>query len=226
MNALEEMCQPFESEKRAMEWLHALCSEYEWMSVDSEEVKSENTGELPVVNYKLNLQSKSGRKYRIVGQAMLTEHDITETQPILVFGSVAEPIETLEKVSWCQLCISPSGKGQNVPLADRLVSMVLGLHDDEKLSALIPLLEMFLLHEAEDHQWIQSYYSDGISLEQNDMELYDIIPLELRLLAHHFDCIQDEIQYVALSNEEKQEIFNEEMRLQCQKIREKKQDDA
>ena len=68
------------------------------MSVDSEEIKSENTDELPVVNYKLNLQSKSGRKYRIVGQAMLTEHDITETQPILVFGSVAEPIETLEKV--------------------------------------------------------------------------------------------------------------------------------
>ena len=104
--------------------------------------------------------------------------------------------------------------------------MVLGLHDDEKVSALIPLLEMVLLQEAEDHQWIQSYSADGISLEQNDMELYDTIPLELRLLAHHFDCRQGDIQYAALSNEEKQEIFNEEMRLQCPSIREKKQDDA
>ncbi len=191
--------------------------------MESENATCKNPDGFPVVDFRIELEAKSRRRYRIVGRIMQTEWELAKIQPTEVSGTSSEDTEELGGEGWCHLCIISSENGELLPIGDQLISMVLAMHDDVALAQQIPLLELFLVHEQKEYQWIQAYLSDGIVLKQNDAELYQMIPDEIRYLDHHFSCMEDELQYAEFTEEDRQAIFDDEIRIQAQKIREKKQ---
>jgi len=191
--------------------------------MESENATCKNPDGFPVVDFRIELEAKSRRRYRIVGRIMQTEWELAKIQPTEVSGTSLEDTEELGGEGWCHLCIISSENGELLPIGDQLISMVLAMHDDVALAQQIPLLELFLVHEQKEYQWIQAYLSDGIVLKQNDAELYQMIPDEIRYLDHHFSCMEDELQYAEFTEEDRQAIFDDEIRIQAQKIREKKQ---
>ena len=223
MTPLEKICSPFPNEHRAITWLYGFTSQHDWITMESENATCKNPDGFPVVDFRIELNAKSRRRYKIVGRIIQTEWELAKIQPTEVSGTSSEENEELGGEGWCQLCISSSENGELLPIGDQLISMVLAMHDDISLAQQIPLLELFLVHEQKEHQWIQAYLSDGIVLEQNDPDLYQMIPDEIRYLDHHFSCMEDGLQYTEFTEEDRQAIFDDEIRIQSQKIREKKQ---
>ena len=56
-----------------------------------------------------------------------------------------------------------------------------------------------------------------------ETELYDLIPEDIRQLNYHLSCLEDELRFAYMSENEKQAIIDEEMHRASEKIREKKQ---
>jgi len=223
MTPLEKICSPFANEQRAIAWLYGFTSQQDWIEIESEHATCKNPDEFPVVDFKIQLKAKSKRRYKIIGRILQSECEIAIIQPIQVLGTGSEETEDFGSEKWCNLCITPSEYGELLPLGDQLISIVLAMHDDIALAQQIPLLELFLVHEQKEYQWIEAYISDGIVLGYSDPEFYKMIPDEIRYLDHHFSCMEDELQYASFTDGERQAIYDEEMRHQVQKIREKKQ---
>lgn len=223
MVPLFEICSPFENEKKAIMWLYGFSMTQDWMSIESNVAMCKNPDDFPVIDFQIHLKAKSERRYKINGRIMQTEFELAQIQPIQVFGTSAETNEHTGVDEWCHLCINTSEYGELLPLGDQLISMTMALHDDIALSKLLPLLELFLAHGKEEYQWIQAYLSDGIVLEQSDQDIYKLIPEDIRYLDHHFSCMEDQLQYVGFSEEEKQAIYDEEFRHLAEKVRQKKQ---
>lgn len=223
MTPLEKICSPFTNEQRAIAWLYGFISEQDWIEIESEHATCTNPDDFPVVDFQIQLKAKSKRRYKIIGRILQTECEIAIIQPIQVSGTGSEEIEEFGSEKWCNLCINPSEYGELLPLGDQLISMVLGMHDDIALAQQIPLLELFLVHEKKEFQWIDAYTSDGIVLGQSDPDYYKMIPDEIRFLEHHFSCMGDVLQYTEFTEDDRQAIYDEEIRHQVQKIREKKQ---
>ena len=222
MGPLLEICSPFASEKKAMLWLYELTWAHDWVSIESKAVDIKNPDNFDVIDFEIHLKAKSNRRYTISGRVMQTDWEIAQIEPLQVRGTTAGGSEDIAD-AWCQLCISTSEYGELLPLGDQLISMALALRDDRALAKRLPLLELFLAHGREEYKWIQGYVSDGIILLDSDEVLYKLIPEELRYLDYQFSCIEDELQYAFLSQEDKQAIFDEEFRLIAKKVREKKQ---
>ncbi len=206
-----------------MTWLYEFSNQHKWMAMENEEAVCDNPDEFPVVDFHIDLKGKSKRRYKIIGRIMQTECELAKIQPIQVFGAGEEVREQIGDDEWCQLCITSTEFGELLPLGDQLISIVLAMHDDVAMAQEFPLIELFLAHGQEEYQWIQGYTSDGIELGQSDTDLYKIIPSEIRYLDHYFSCLEDELQYAAFTEKDKQIIFDEEIRLQAKNIREKKQ---
>tara|TARA_B110000211_G_C14036041_1_gene534566 strand:+ start:923 stop:1600 length:678 start_codon:yes stop_codon:yes gene_type:complete len=222
MTPLEKISLHYPHERKAMQWLDSICSGHDWVAVES--TLGETKGyDFEHVLFEITLKGESKRMYRISGMVTLGEHGLVEVHPIEVMGSILPSNEPQKHDPWCSLCISTQRGEDDLPLGDRLGSMVLALRNDKALAKSIPLLELFLAHDSEEHQWIFGYFSTGISLDDDENEVYGQIPIELRNLSHHFACIEDDLQGSVYSSEERQSILDDEMRAISQEIRERKQ---
>tara|TARA_B110001452_G_C15221150_1_gene423362 strand:+ start:1376 stop:2053 length:678 start_codon:yes stop_codon:yes gene_type:complete len=221
MTPLEKISSYFIHEKKAMEWLDSICSGNDWVTIESKN-GGDKSYNCEHVQFEIRLQGESKRRYRIWGMVALGEEGLVKIQPLSVYGAVESSNGILEQDPWCSLCISPDIKSPHLPLGDQLCSMVLALHNDRVLAKSIPLLEMFLVHDYEEHQWILGYYSTGLSLNDDESEYYDSIPSEIRNLSHHLTCIEDELQCSAFSHEERQSLIDGEMRAASEEIHKKK----
>jgi hypothetical protein len=221
MTPLEKISSKYTHEKKAMQWLDHICAEHDWVTIKS------NNGEekgfkKEHVRFDILLQGESKRRYLIRGMVGLGEKGLVEFL-LKVCGATKPSTEIIEQDPWCSLCISPDINSSHLPLGDRLCSMILALHNDLTLAKSMPLLEMFLAHDYEEHQWILGYFSTGIELNNDDYGYYDRIPSEIRNLSHHFKCIEDELQCSSFSIDERQSLIDEEMRAATKEIRNKKQ---
>ena len=222
MTPLEKISSHYPHERRAMQWLDHICSGHDWVTVES--THGENKGyNFEYVEFEITLRGESKRKYMICGMVAQGENELVEIHQFEVRGAVSQDTEPTVQDPWCSLCISPQTGVTNLPLGDRLSSMILSLHNDDELAKSIPLLELFLAHGSEEHQWILGYYSTGISLNDDEHECYQQIPIEIRNLSHHFACIEDELQGSVYSAEERQSFLDEEMRAISREIQERKQ---
>ena len=222
MTPLEKISSHYAHEKRAMQWLDQICTEQAWVNIESTDVKQKDSRP-DYVQFDIEIQGESKRGYLLSGMVTLGKHGLVAIQPLIVLGATEMPTELLGNDPWCLLCISPIMDESQIPLGDRLCSMILALHNDQTLAKSIPLLELFLAHDYEEHQWIRGYHSTGIALVEGDDEFYHSVPNELRHLDHHFSCLEDELQYAAYSPKDKQIVFDEEMREAAQETRDKKQ---
>lgn len=222
MTPLEKISSHYTHEKKAMQWLDQICSEHDWVTIESKngELKGQD---FEHVQFNIELQGVSKRWYRLSGVVALGTNGLVDIYPSEVMGRSVLPTEILEQDPWCSLCISPDRDASHLPLGDRLCSMILALHDDLTLAKSMPLMELFLVHDYEEHKWILGYFSTGISLDNDDCEYFDRIPSEIRHLSHHFACIEDELQCSSFSIEERQSLIDEEMRAATKEIRKKKQ---
>ena len=221
MTPLEKISSHYIHEKKAIQWLDQICSEHDWVTIESKNGKLIGH-DFEHVQFDIKLQGISKRWYRLSGLVALGANELVDIQPLEVMGASVLPTEKLEQDPWCSLCISPDRNASYLPLGDRLCSMVLALHDDLTLAKSIPLMELFLVHDYEEHQWILGYYSTGLSLNDDESEYYDSIPSEIRNLSHHFACIEDELQCSAFSHEERQSLIDDEMRAASEEIHKKK----
>jgi len=205
-----------------MQWLDHICSGHNWVTVASthDENKSYN---FEHVEFEITLKGESKRRYVICGTVALGENELVGIHQFEVRGAVSQYTEPALQDPWCSLCISPQTMETNLPLGDHLSSMILALRNDNELAKSMPLLELFLAHGSEEHQWILGYYSTGISLNDDEHEFYQQIPIEIRNLSHHFACIEDELQGSVYSAEERQSFLDEEMRAISREIQERKQ---
>ncbi|MGY8728460.1 MAG: hypothetical protein ACKVKS_04430 [Candidatus Poseidoniales archaeon] len=222
MTPLEKISSHYTHEERAMQWLDQICTEQDWVTIESTEIIQK--GSAPdSVQFDIEIQGDSTRGYRLSGMVALGRHGLVAIQPLIVLGATEITTELLGNDPWCLLCISPEMDESQLPLGDRLCSMILALHDDHTLAKSMPLLDLFLAHDYEEHQWIRGYQSTGIALVEGDDEFYDSVPNELRHLDHHFSCLEDELQYAAYSPKDKQIVFDDEMREAAEETRQKKQ---
>ena len=222
MTPLEKISSNYPHERRAMQWLDQICSDLDWVAVES--TYGEHKGyDFEHVTFEITLKAESKRMYHICGMVALGKNELVSLQQIEVKGTVPQLNEPAVQDPWCSLCISTQRGEGDLPLGDRLGSMILALRNDKVLAKSIPLLELFLAHGSEEHQWILGYFSTGISLDDDEHEVYDQIPIELRNLSHHFACIEDELQGSVYSSEKRQSILDNEMRAISQGIRERKQ---
>lgn len=205
-----------------MEWLDSICSGHDWVAVESKQGETKGY-DFEHVTFEITLKAESKRMYHICGMVALGKNELVSLHQIEVKGTVPQPYEPAVQDLWCSLCISTQRGEGDLPLGDRLGSMVLALRNDKVLAKSIPLLELFLAHDSEEHQWILGYFSTGISLDDDEHEVFDQIPIELRNLSHHFACIEDELQGSVYSTEERQNILDNEMRSISKEIRASKQ---
>lgn len=205
-----------------MEWLDSICSGHDWVAVESKQGETKGY-DFEHVTFEITLKAESKRMYHICGMVALGKNELVSLHQIEVKGTVPQPYEPAVEDLWCSLCISTQRGEGDLPLGDRLGSMVLALRNDKVLAKSIPLLELFLAHDSEEHQWILGYFSTGISLDDDEHEVFDQIPIELRNLSHHFACIEDELQGSVYSTEERQNILDNEMRSISKEIRGSKQ---
>ena len=222
MTPLEKISSDYPHEKKAMQWLDSICSGHDWVAVES--TQGETKGyDFEHVTFEITLKAESKRMYHICGMVALGKSELVSLHQIEVKGTVPQPYEPAVQDLWCSLCISTQRGEGDLPLGDRLSSMILALRNDKVLAKSIPLLELFLAHDSEEHQWILGYFSTGISLDDDEHEVFDQIPIELRNLSHHFACIEDELQGSVYSTEERQNILDNEMRSISKEIRGSKQ---
>ena len=222
MTPLEKISSHYPHEKKAMEWLDSICSGHDWVAVESKQGETKGY-DFEHVTFEITLKAESKRMYHICGMVALGKNELVSLHQIEVKGTVPQPYEPAVQDLWCSLCISTQRGEGDLPLGDRLGSMVLALRNDKVLAKSIPLLELFLAHDSEEHQWILGYFSTGISLDDDEHEVFDQIPIELRNLSHHFACIEDELQGSVYSTEERQNILDNEMRSISKEIRASKQ---
>lgn len=222
MTPLKKISSLYPQERRAMEWLDNICSGLDWVAVESAQGENKSYN-FEHVTFEITLKGESKRMYQICGMVALGENELVEIHAFEVRGTVSQFTEPQAQDLWCSLCIGTQRGEGDLPLGDRLSSMILALRNDRKLAKSIPLLEMFLAHDSEEHQWISGYFSTGISLDDDEHEVYAQIPVEIRNLSHHFACIEDELQGSAYSLEERQNLIDDEMRAISQEIRERKQ---
>ena len=201
-----------------MQWLDQICSDLDWVAVES--TYGEHKGyDFEHVTFEITLKAESKRMYHICGMVALGKNELVSLHQIEVKGTVPQLNEPAVQDPWCSLCISTQRGEGDLPLGDRLCSMILALHDDHTLAKSMPLLDLFLAHDYEEHQWIRGYQSTGIALVEGDDEFYDSVPNELRHLDHHFSCLEDELQYAAYSPKDKQIVFDDEMREAAEETR-------
>jgi hypothetical protein len=222
MTPLEKISSLYPHERRAMKWLDNICSGLDWVTVESAQGEDKNFI-FDYVTFEITLKGESKRIYQICGMVALGENELVAIHEFEVRGTVSQFTEPPVQDLWCSLCIGPKREATPLPLGDRLSSMILALRNDIVLAKSIPMLELFLAHGSEDHQWISGYFSTGISLDDDEHGYYTQIPIEIRNLSHHFTCIEDELQGSVYSSEERQNIIDDEMRAISQEIRERKQ---
>jgi hypothetical protein len=220
MTPLETIASHFTHEKRAIQWLNQICTGNEWVSIES---RYKDEIDVDVVNFNIELQGESLRKYRIVGAVTRGEKSLVSLMPEQVLGTDEQADEQDGMDAWCSLCLNPIGRNSELPLGDRLCSLLLALHNDIQLAKSIAIIDLFLAHDHNDHKWIIGYHSEGMYLPGEDKELYELVPEEIRHLNHHFYCIEDDLQFASLNEEDAQLIFDEEIHIASNKIRKKKQ---
>ena len=220
MKPLEKIASYYENEKKAIQWLKQICSENEWVTIESQD---NAVSDIDVVHFQIELKGESQRTYRIEGVIARGEDSLVSLQPEHISGIDEKADERDGKVAWCSLCLNPSETDIQLPLGDRLCSLLLALQNDVELAKSIALVNLFLAHDYSEHKWIIGYHSDGMYLPCEETELYDLIPEDIRQLNYHFSCIEDELQYACMSENEKQMIIDEEVHRASEKIREKKQ---
>ena len=220
MTPLEKIASHFTHEERAIQWLNQICSENEWVTLESQ---SKIDNDVDMVYYKIQLQGESQRRYRITGAVARGEGCLVSLLPEHIIGADEQADERDGMDAWCSLCLNPIGRGLELPLGDRLCSLLLALHNDLQLAKSIAIMDLFLAHDHNDHKWIIGYHSEGMYLSGENKELYDLVPEEIRHLNHHFSCIDGEIQLESLSEEDAQLLFDQEMRAATKEIRKKKQ---
>ena len=226
MSPLEKHCMGIPSERKALEWLHSICQDNEWLTLQSSESFDEGNNST-IIDVDLTVRSISNRVYCVAMGIEVFDGRFREMFDPTIIGKMDLEDVPNEEFSWhdydkqwCKICrdIGHQEK-RDLPICDQMVTLALCLRDDASTAKQIPLLDLFLAHDEREYLWISGYFLSGPETGVYGEKEQRHIPLEIRALCHVFACLNDELEVITLDG---YADINQRMRVEAEKIRRKK----
>ena len=228
MTLIENFSRDMPLEHKAIQWLTSFCETEPWVQLRSSKNTTDEC-EIPLLNVELIVESVSNRRYELNIYAGIGEQKIVQLFQPSLRGKINLESQLDEQDScfdeeryWCNLCLEVEDEHESLPFGDHLITLALALRDDVSTAKKIPLLDMFLAHDEDEHVWIEGYYISGPETGIYDREDEKLIPLGIRTLCHKFSCLEDELACSSFGEDERYKIIEEEMRTAAVEIRKNK----
>lgn len=175
-------------EKRSIELLKDIARENDWIDV---------TFSLP--NYiSMRINGESRRWYH--ASAKLRDEDLitpfeTEIWHIEVRGA-ANRYDLIRNNKYnADICINTNGKGNKMPVGDRLAALALSLRNDRRTAMSVPLLAQFLVCKREFLQEVIVFQEEGIMTEIDMQNMEDFYMTEQYDRTEE-DIIENGVDYI------------------------------
>ena len=175
-------------EKRSIDLLKDIAKENDWIDV---------TFRLP--NYiSMRINGESRRWYH--ASAKLRDEDLitpfeTQIWHIEVRGA-ANKYDLIRNNKYnADICINTNGKGNKMPVGDRLAALALSLRNDRRTAMSVPLLAQFLVCKRDFLQEVIVFQEEGIMTEI-DIHNMELVYQEAQNNQSNIDIIEDDVDYI------------------------------